>query len=134
MKDFVSNLQDEIKRLKTITEDLMAQIKQAGSVPEIPETLRPDRKVIGPGGKIQPPFKNICPDCSNFKNTQRPTSAGRVRPSQTPSDFRIRKAMPKKNDLPPIGFKGAPTNVSELNVADKHIRDLKTRKVSFDLK
>ena len=66
MKDFVSSLQEEIKRLKGITEDLMGQIRSAGAVPEIPETLRPDRKQFGAGGKVIPPFKNICPDCSNF--------------------------------------------------------------------
>ena len=67
MKDFVASLQDEIKRLKNITEDLQVQIRQAGAEPEIPETLKPNRKIYGPGGKIQPQFKNICPDCNHFK-------------------------------------------------------------------
>ena len=40
MKDFVVNLQQEIKRLKGITNDLQGQIRAAGGEPEIPDHLR----------------------------------------------------------------------------------------------
>ena len=65
-------------------------MRAAGSDPEIPDHLQPGRnKQLAPDGKSYlPPFKNICPACTTFKATQRPTSAGRVRQQ---GDFRIRK-------------------------------------------
>ena len=89
MKDFVSNLQEEIKRLGSITDDLSRQLIDCGGTPEVPDHLRPDRQFLGPDGKTHlPAFKNICPTCKTFKQTQRPTSAGRIRQQ---GDFRIRK-------------------------------------------
>ena len=81
MKDFVVNLQQEIKRLKGITNDLQVQIRTAGGEPEIPDHLRVGKfKQLAPDGKtFLPTFKNICPACTTYKATQRPTSAGRVR-------------------------------------------------------
>ena len=62
---------------------------ECGGTPDMPDNLRPDRKFLGPDGKTYlPPFKNQCPSCKTFKQTQRPTSAGRIRQQ---GDFRIRK-------------------------------------------
>ena len=89
MKDFVVNLQEEIKRLAAITNDLQRQLVECGGTPETPDHLRPDRTYLGPDGKTYlPAFKNICPSCKTFKTTQRPTSAGRIRQQ---GEFRIRK-------------------------------------------
>lgn len=89
MKDFVTNLQEEIKRLATITDDLKRQVIDCGGTPEILDHLRADKKYRGPDGKTYlPAFKNICPCCKTFKQTARPTSAGRIRQQ---GDFRIKK-------------------------------------------
>ena len=99
MKDFVVNLQQEIKRLKNITDDLQGQLKAVGEEPDIPDHLRPGKKTIAMDGSLLPPFKNSCPACTTFKATQRPTSAGRVRQQ---GEFRIRKnaaSKPKRGSL-----------------------------------
>ena len=83
MSDFVGNLQNEIKRLTTVTRDLESQLMKAGAKPEVPDHLKPTRKVNG----VE--FRNICPPCQTFKATQRPNSGGRLR--QMPAEFRIRK-------------------------------------------
>ena len=89
MKDFVINLQEEVKRLASITNDLKKQLVQCGGTPEIPDHLKPGRLYLGPDGKTYlPAFKNCCPTCKTFKQTTRPTSAGRIRQQ---GDFRIRK-------------------------------------------
>ena len=80
MQDFVTNLQEEIKRLQTITNTLQKQVVDCGGTPEIPDHLRSDRPYRGPAGKTYlPAFKNICPSCQTFKQMTRPTSAGRIR-------------------------------------------------------
>ena len=104
-KDFIANLQNEIQRLKNVTDDLHKQIVQAGGTPEIPEHLKPGFKQLAPDGKTYlPPFKNICPGCSNFKTTQRPGSAGRIRANQ--QDFRIRKSTVGRHGPKKLGSLG----------------------------
>ena len=89
MEDFVSNLQEEIKRLETLTNNLQRQVVDCGGTPEVPDHLRSGRTYLAPDGKTYlPAFKNVCPGCKTFKQTTRPTSAGRIR---QPGDFRIRK-------------------------------------------
>ena len=68
MQDFVSNLQEEIKRLENITNNLQKQVEECGGTPEVPDHLRSDRPYRGPDGKTYlPAFKNICPSCKTFK-------------------------------------------------------------------
>ena len=96
MKNFVVNLQEEVKRLADLTNDLKRQLVECGGTPEVPSHLRPDRNFLGPDGKTyMPPFKNSCPSCKTFKQTQRPTSAGRIRQQ---GDFRIRKGAIRINN------------------------------------
>ena len=94
MKSFVVSLQEEIKRLADITGDLQRQLTECGGTPVIPDHLRPNKMFLGPDGKTYlPAFKNICPGCKTFKQTERPTSAGRIRQQGT---FRIRKGKQRK--------------------------------------
>ena len=70
MKDFVTNLQEEIKRLASITDNLKRQVIDCGGEPEIPHHLRHDKKYLGQDGKTYlPAFKNVCPACRTFKQT-----------------------------------------------------------------
>ena len=43
MKEFITNLQEEIKRLASVTTDLQKQLIEVGGTPEIPEHLQPPR-------------------------------------------------------------------------------------------
>jgi len=80
MKNFVVSLQEEIKRLASITGDLQRQLVECGGTPLIPDHLKANKNFLGPDGKTYlPGFKNVCPGCKIFKQTERPTSAGRIR-------------------------------------------------------
>ena len=64
MKTFINDLQEEVRRLKGVTDDLQKQISDAGAVPEIPAHLRdPKQAKRGTGGNG---FQNICPACKLF--------------------------------------------------------------------
>lgn len=80
MKDFIKNLQDEVKRLQNLTNDLNMQLIMNGIKPE---------EQVQIGDKTQK-FQNICPQCANNKNMQRPQSALR---SQNANMIKIRKAV-----------------------------------------
>lgn len=79
MRDFVSQLQGEIRRLQFVTKDLTMQLVKAGGTP--------DQFMFSK-------FQNVCPACTKLKQQQRPGSASAVAKRAAPenTDFRIRKA------------------------------------------
>ncbi|CDW71442.1 UNKNOWN [Stylonychia lemnae] len=82
MEDFIKNLQQEIKRLQNLTNDLQMQLIMNG--------INPQMNAAPFGGQAgeQKQFQNICPLCTNQKHHQRPNTATRLRGD---SGIRIRK-------------------------------------------
>eukprot|EP00347_Sterkiella_histriomuscorum_P009895 403339461 len=81
MEDFIKGLQQEIKRLQNLTNDLTMQLILAGVNPQMNQNNSSTQSQ-------EQKFQNICPLCTNQKVHQRPNTATRMR---SDSGIRIRK-------------------------------------------